>query len=136
MIAELGAEYRLTASNATDEQFAGLAHLATFPALELVRLWACPRLTDAGFAHLRYLGGVQELQLRSCDQITGAGLAHLRHLTRLRALALVSCAGITDDCLLRLKDLTRLRTLTVACRQVTHDGLRRLSAALPNCRVN
>lgn len=157
-----GEEYGLTvASASTDDQLAGLAGLATVPALVRLALANCAKVTDAGLAHVRPLVGLRELNLMGCEAITDAGLAQLTGLTGLRGLDLQFCKRLTDAALghaarfpklevlnlewcdhftdaglMALRGLPRLRVLRLlGCPKVTPAGVAALKAELPNCHI-
>ena len=86
--------------------------------------------------HLRGLKNLQSLYL-SGTEITDDGLKHLSDLTDLQVLSL-SNTRITDDGLNHLRGLKNLHYLSLSLRttRVTHDGVKMLEDAVPDCYVD
>ncbi|MCI0357426.1 MAG: SUMF1/EgtB/PvdO family nonheme iron enzyme [Planctomycetaceae bacterium] len=70
---------------------AGLATLATFPAIEKLTLHACDRLTDEGLAALAQFPALKELQ--PPREMDPASMQHIAQIRTLKRLVLSECAG-------------------------------------------
>jgi WD40 repeat protein len=116
------------------------------------------RITDTGLANLSGLVNLESLFLDG-TQVTNGGLKHLRGMTKLRTLELNHLKGVTDEGLAELSVLSNLNRLSLPgtgvsdaglahlCRiktltsvylnrtKVTAEGVKRLKASLPSCRV-
>ena len=66
--------------------------------------------------------------------ITDDGVEPLTTLNHLRILGLADC-GLTDASVERLGKLKALTQLMIQGTQISRDGLQRLQAMLPNCRI-
>jgi hypothetical protein len=67
-------------------------------------------------------------------RVTDAGLTHLLGLTVLQKLWLDGTT-VSDDALATLVQLQSLRELHISETKITADGVTRLSAMLPRCRI-
>jgi alpha-glucosidase len=135
---------------------AGLAHLKRLSKLEHLPLGQT-RVSDDGLAHLTSLRRLTYLGLRG-DSITDAGLVHVGRLTSLTGLHLGQ-TNVTDDGMTLLEPLIRLKSLWLHDTKVgdaavpalarlkslenvylqrshvTIAGVRKLTRALPFCRI-
>ncbi|MFH2006419.1 MAG: hypothetical protein ABI333_07530 [bacterium] len=110
----------------------GLAALSRLRALRIPA--ALDGSTVAGLSSLRQL---RHLQLPGTLRSFGVGGAALEHLARLGSLQTLDLSGngLDDASLARLPPLQRLRWLNLRGNAVTAEGVRRLRAARPGCRV-
>jgi Leucine-rich repeat (LRR) protein len=140
-------------SNFGDE---ALAPIADLKKLRILDLRHCP-ISDVGLVHLRDLPQLTELDLsltKISDEglrqlnpkltnlglrwtaITDAGLAQLaQRLPNLTHLQLVK-TPITDAGLQHLGKLSKLTGLHLGETKVTAEGVKKLQADLPKCKVN
>ena len=92
--------------------------------------------TRFGDEDLGFLEGLVNLEYLWLDhsEITDEGVLHFRGLTNLQGLSLehthVGDAAVED-----LKGLTNLHFLWLSGTNFTHDGIKRLQFALPDCRI-
>ncbi len=125
---------------------------------ELQSLLASGNLTDAGLKTLHPLGKLTSASIIA-DGPTGVGLeslvkfspnlgtlltenfkvndndvGSLKSLGNLRVLGLIN-APLTDGCVDKLAEMKNLTQLILQGTQVSADGLRKLQAALPNCKI-
>lgn len=125
---------------------------------ELATLLAGGNLTDTGLRSLHPLSKLTSASF-TADGPTGSGLdslikfspnlgtlltenfkvndndvGSLKSLGNLRVLGLIN-APLTDGCVDKLSELKNLTQLILQGTQVSADGLRRLQAALPNCKI-
>jgi serine/threonine protein kinase/Leucine-rich repeat (LRR) protein len=112
----------------------GLQHLKNLRQLEKLLL-GHTAVSDAALANFAAYSDLRELSLAHCKKVGDAGLEHLKNLRNLRVLRLDATA-VTDAGLKHLKDLTQLEELDLSRSKVTEDGVRKLSASLPNTRVS
>jgi serine/threonine protein kinase len=112
---------------------AGCTTLGRLTSLERLDL-AGLSITDAGVARLNGLKNLKSLSLRNAKGITDAGLTHLTRLQALENLHIDNTA-VTDAGLEHLKLLPNLKVAQLTRNKVTVEGLRKLAAALPMCRV-
>ena len=134
----------------------GIAHLSELRNLKRLH-FECTRLTDRGLDQLGRLNNLCELRLEG-TQVTDAGLgqlekfpgldwlgldrtvvtddglAQLAELPNLRRLHL-NWTAITDVGLAYLEKLPNLEALFVENTNVTREGVERLQAALPQCKI-
>ncbi len=89
--------------------------------------------TDALLSHIARLTQLHYLRLNG-EEITDAGMIHLAGLTQLHFLWL-DYTKITDAGLAHLSRLTQLQELSLRGTKVTDEGVKKLQAALPNCRI-
>lgn len=129
----------------TDE---GLVHLAQLPLLDTIYLGAT-NISDSGLEHLNKLTQLRCLWLTGSNRkkgnkiatassvnlkITDAGVHHLNTLRSLEYLV-VANTNITDESISILSKLTFLRRLDVSGTMMTEKGIKKLQAALPECRI-
>jgi internalin A len=127
-LAEL-AELSLSFTNVTDAGLEPLAHLTNLHSLSLVHT----QITDQGLKHLGKLSQLESLDLDD-TQITDAGVRELTGLVRLTYLN-INGDQITDYCFPYLKRLPQLKDVKLFSGHVTHAGVARLRAELPNCKI-
>lgn len=117
----------------------GLRRLQAWTDIEELFFNGCRNVTDAGLAHLTALPKLRQLSLVEQDGgmvITDAGLAHVGKMKGLKSLMLQGLVDhITDAGLVHLHQLTGLEELIIRETAVSHDGIRALYAALPDCYV-
>jgi eukaryotic-like serine/threonine-protein kinase len=111
---------------------AGLAHLKDCKNLMHLELGGT-KVTDAGLAHLKDCKELVYLGLNGIG-VTDAGLAHLKDCKGLTRL-LLSNTGVTDASLGPLAGFARLTTLDVSKTKLTPEGVKKLAAALPACKI-
>ncbi len=111
------------------------ADLAEVRGLKLVLLSVGqnPEVTDAGLVHLKELGQLRDLRLYA-TKVTDAGLVDLNEMTQLTHLYL-SDTAVTDGGMEHLKDLKQLVYLDLFQTKVTAEGVKKLSTALPGCKI-
>lgn len=90
-------------------------------------------ITDAACTRLANAEELEAIVLIN-TRITMAGLRCLLTLPDLRELAIAS-ARIDDDAVSTLAEMTSLTFLHLGGTNITDDGVRRLRAALPDCRI-
>lgn len=125
---------------------------------ELQSLLASGNLTDTGLKNLHPLGKLTSASFNA-DGPTGVGLdslvkfspnlvtlltenfkvndndvGSLKNLGNLRVLGLIN-APLTDGCVDKLAELKNLTQLILQGTQVSAEGLQKLQAALPNCKI-
>jgi len=126
----------------------GLSYLAQLPFLDTIFLGATD-ISDEGLKHLSKLTRLRCLWLTKSNRkkgneiatagsvnlkITDAGMHHLGALTSLEYLS-ASDTDITDKSVNILSQLSSLRRLDVSGTKITEEGIRKLQAALPDCRI-
>ena len=79
-------------------------------------------------------GEVVEVSLMN-RKLTDAGLAHLKGLNNLTGLLLAG-TKVTDAGLAHLKRMTKLKRLGLWDTKVTDAGKKKLTQALPNCKIS
>ncbi|HET6879672.1 MAG TPA: protein kinase, partial [Pirellulales bacterium] len=114
---------------------AALALLGDLPNLRSIELINAYELTDVGLKAVGNVPGLDLLYLNGCEKITSAGLAALQGRVRLRVLELAGDAGIDDRAVEHLARLPSIEQLRVANTNMTEAGVKRLAAALPQCRI-
>ena len=88
---------------------------------------------DAGCEHIATLPSLQKLHLND-TKITDAGLKHLAQAAKLDLLQ-IGGTTITDEGLQHLAGLGSLKQLLVYKTGVSETGVKKLSAALPKCKI-
>jgi len=111
---------------------AGLEHIKGLVDLRTLFL-SDTKITGAGLANLKGLTSLAHLELNN-TQVTDAGLIHVKGLKRLSLLYLAN-TRVSDAGLKHLRGLTSLRWLDLGGTQVTNEGVRKLGAALPECKI-
>ncbi|MBW7989589.1 MAG: hypothetical protein FVQ84_06175 [Planctomycetes bacterium] len=126
----------------------GLVYLAQLPFLDTIYLGATD-ISDEGLKHLSKLTRLQCLELTGSNRkkgdkqantssvnpnITDAGIQHLSALTSLKYLH-VADTDITDKGLDILSQLSSLHRLEISGTKTTEEGVRKLQAALPDCKI-
>jgi hypothetical protein len=113
---------------------AHLKHLKELKKLEFVRLDAAPNITDEGVKELASLEQLKDVGLGS-TKVTDAGVKHLTKLKNLTNLNL-NFTKVTDASVNELAKLEKLTTLGVQFTQMTPEGITKLQAALPKCKIH
>ena len=112
---------------------AGLRELHSLAKLESLTL-ASRNITEAGLARLiEFYPDLVTLHIELAP-LTDSTIEPLSTLKHLRTLSLIQ-SKLTDGAMNSLTQLTRLHTLNVQGSQITGDGVRRLTSALPGCRI-
>jgi serine/threonine protein kinase len=88
---------------------------------------------DPGLQHVARLKKLEFLHV-GATHVTDQGLQHIKGLSAL-ALLSVGDTGVSDQGLVHLEGLTRLRHLALANTKVSAAGVKKLAAALPQCRI-
>ena len=114
-------ELSLSYSQVTGE---GLGFVKHMSGLEILRLYRCPRISDAGLTHLTSLVGLKQLVI-TCPRVTDLGLAYIARLPNLTHLDLYT-TQVTAAGLSRLAGLTGLEYLNLARTRVADDDLDQL----------
>jgi hypothetical protein len=109
-----------------------LARVREMPWIESLDLRATS-ITEVGVGRLVGLDSLHTLNLASTDA-TDAALRSIGRLSSLRDLDL-SSTSIGDGELSRLQGLTQLERLDLRLTDATAEGMRRLTLALPKCRI-
>ncbi len=140
--------------NITEVTPAAVATIRAFPVLEVLRgpetdewlkaLAGMPTLRSMSFHRqelsLRALGWFEqypkltELKFEECGTWSHEKLATFKNCKSLSKLTL-SYISLDDGKITTLSSLTQLRELDLTGTQVTAEGVRRLAAALPGCRI-
>ncbi|MCE9528743.1 MAG: protein kinase, partial [Planctomycetales bacterium] len=110
----------------------GVKELAGLKKLRWLSLYATP-VTDEGVKHLAGLKDLETLDLAR-TQVTDTGLKHLADLKNLRTLSLVG-TSVTDAGLADLGQMAGLTRVSLLATKVTADGIKKLSVALPKCKI-
>jgi formylglycine-generating enzyme required for sulfatase activity/tRNA A-37 threonylcarbamoyl transferase component Bud32 len=119
----------LTSTRVTD---AGLVVLKDCNRLSRLSL-ADTQITNAGLANLKDCKSLTQLGLNG-TQVTNAGLAHFKDCKTLQFLDL-SNTKLSDEGLALFENCKELTDLRVKNTKVTADGVNKLAAALPKCKV-
>ncbi|RPI77935.1 MAG: hypothetical protein EHM42_13420 [Planctomycetaceae bacterium] len=98
---------------------ADLKQLASFPALERIRL-ARTKITDLGLEHLAPLEGVKTLDLEYAEYVTDRGIAHLKHWRNLEHLNLRG-TKVTSTVFEHVSSMKKLKFLDVGYSRVNDD---------------
>ena len=109
--------------------------LAGMPKLQFLSVYGAGG-TKVGDAEVQIIAAFPQLtalQLTACT-LTGKGLASLSDKP-LTSLTLQDCSQIDDAALDNLKAMRTLTTLQLRGTKVTDDGVKKLAAALPQCRI-
>jgi hypothetical protein len=112
---------------------ADLKLLKAFPQLQVLKLDAASKITDAGLKEVASLKHLQDLGLGS-TQVTDAGLKHLAGLKQLKALNL-NFTKVTDAGLEDLASLGRLELLGLSFTTVSPAAIKKLQQSLPKCKI-
>ena len=112
---------------------AGLAHFQQCTNLTWLNLGET-NVTDSGLAQLKNCKRVSFLTLQNSAQISDTGLVHIQDW---KDLALLDLTGskVTDAGLDHLADFQNLGLLVIRVTKVTETGVKKLSAALPGCKI-
>ncbi len=109
-----------------------LVHCKTYPTLLNLNLNSTA-IKGHGLVHLK--GYPLEILALSNTQVSDAELKHLRHLPKLKELEL-NLSKITDEGIVHIIECKGLKELHLNNSAVTDAGIKRLTAALPGCRVH
>ena len=112
---------------------AGLAHFKDCKQLTTLGL-ADTQATDAGLIHFRDCENLRVLHLRG-PEVTDAGLAHFRNCKKLATLTLNANPKVSDAALAYFANLPKLTSVDVQNTKITEAGVKKLSAALPGCKI-
>ncbi len=111
----------------------GLAALGDLPALEQVYL-SSTKVSDSGLTELiRRYPQIIRLHIAS-TQVTDAGIESLRSLPNLLSLSCFQLP-LTDHSIDTLRQLTKLQTAGLTGTKISRQGIDRLRAALPTCKI-
>jgi hypothetical protein len=115
----------------TDVTNAGMAYLRGFKQLQQLYLG------DTKVTALGELEGLTKLQRLGLNgtQVPDAELVHLEGLTNLETLNLQHNLKLTDAALGHLRGLSQLQSLYVDHTSVSAQGVRKLQASLPSCKI-
>jgi hypothetical protein len=107
------------------------------PHLDTLSLGYADEIDDEALVAVARINSLEIVQFFACNRITGKGIARLGRLERLRILDVLGCKGLSDS---DVEDFAALRnvkgTINLSgCSGITSEGVRRLQAALPQCRV-
>jgi hypothetical protein len=112
---------------------ADLKYVAALPQIEVLKLDAATKITDAGLEELTGLKHLKDLGLGS-TQVTDAGLQHVIVHKGLENLNL-NFTKVTDAGAKDLAALTKLKMLGLSFTSVTPEGVKKLQGALPKCKI-
>jgi hypothetical protein len=111
------------------------ARVAKLPFLKkAVRLIMSGDMTDAELALFKDLSKIKYLSLNG-NRITDKGLAIVKAMPELNQLDIGGNPEITDAGLEHLYALKNLANLSAGGTKVSADGMKKLAAALPQCRI-
>mgnify|MGYP003667018346 CR=1 FL=1 len=110
------------------------AALEPFQGMPLKTLHVQGRMTDAGLAVFKDSTNIETLSLIG-KHFTGTGLNHFKGCTNLTRLTLLDAGAVTDDTVEILSGFETLKTLTLKGTKMTEAGVKKLTAALPECKV-
>ena len=110
---------------------AGIAQLASLPAMRGLNLELCGQVTDEALRHLQTAENLRVLRLTGTN-VTSAGIQHLAGLPHLTGLDLEVCEQVGDDCCESLANMSRLKGLVLKKTgfeplKITSYGLAKLS---------
>ena len=91
-------------------------------------------ITDGGLAKLKGLRKLTYLRLHGAKKMTDAGLVHLKDVPELTFLG-ISDTGISDAAIPQLSRMKKLTGLGLFRTKITPDGVKKLAAAMPQCRI-
>ncbi len=112
----------------------GVPHLLAFQKLSYLNLESTS-VGDAGMSHVKALPELVRLNANYLP-LTDAGIASISEITKLQRLHIVRNTGITDVALEHLAKCLTLKILHIQeCLQLTEAGVRKLSVALPGCKI-
>lgn len=110
------------------------AALEPFQGMPLKTLHVQGRVTDAGLAVFNDSPSIETLSLIG-KRFTGTGLNHFKSCTNLTKLTLLEVSAVTDDAVEILSGFRSLKTLTLKGTKMTEAGVKKLAAALPECKI-
>ena len=91
-------------------------------------------ITRAGLNVLRQFEGLEQLELAGMDWLTADDMQTIGKFFNLEVLH-IGFSPVTDEGLEHLKMLRYLKRLTLLRTQVTEEGVKKLQAALPKCKI-
>jgi eukaryotic-like serine/threonine-protein kinase len=121
--------FNLSKAEFADQDLAKFRGLKQLSSVVLV----ASEITNVGCEHLATLPTLQKLYLTN-TKISDAGLTHLAQAAKLEVLH-ISGTKITDEGLQQLVRLKSLTELTVVKTGVSEAGVKKLSVALPKCKI-
>jgi hypothetical protein len=131
------AHFSILYLNITSVSDAGIANLGDLPKLQKVYLRGT-QITDVGVERLTRYEGMRVFHAGE-TRITDRGVAALVKWPQLEELRLdgdpPQPPGITDAAIDTLVQLKNLRAVYLERTRITREGIQRLHAALPECRI-
>jgi eukaryotic-like serine/threonine-protein kinase len=121
--------FNLSKAEFADQDLAKFRGLKQLSSVVLV----ASEITNVGCEHLATLPTLQKLYLTD-TKISDVGLKHLAQAAKLEVLH-ISGTKITDEGLQQLVALKSLTELTVVKTGVSEAGVKKLSVALPKCKI-
>lgn len=112
-----------------------LRHISTgFKNLQSINLSFCICITDSGLKYLAKMPSLRELNLRSCDNISDIGMAYLAEGgSKILSLDVAFCEKVGDQALVHISQgLFLLRSLSLSACQVSDEGICRIAKNLPD----
>ncbi|MBL8827856.1 MAG: serine/threonine protein kinase [Planctomycetaceae bacterium] len=121
---------RMGQTELTVEQISIISRL---PRLSELRV-RCPERGNEALREVERISGLMRFQLSGWQGVTDEGVTSLAKLTKLFELNLQS-TDVTDASVEKLATLKDIKNLTVKGTKITPEGIARLRAALPNCKI-
>jgi uncharacterized protein (DUF952 family) len=109
-----------------------MAHLP--PCDPLIVALVNTRVTDNGLTSFQHSRNVEMLFLSGASQVSDAALRHFHRCQKLHTIHL-DRTSVTDATLAQCASFSNLVDLQLTKTQVTEAGVKKLSAALPKCRI-
>lgn len=119
----------LSSSAITDDELANFKNSPNLTSLSV----GSDRITDKGLVHFHGCKKLNYLNLGH-TKITARGLKDFPDVGQLEHLVLVT-SSISDELAESIGRFTALKVLTVKQSKVTAAGVKKLAAALPNCKI-
>ncbi len=113
---------------------AGLEHLQSATEMFLIEL-GNTEMGDDDLAKIKNLTPFMQKLTIWGNYTTDSGLEHLKGMTILDFLNLERSPRVSDAGLKHLEVLTKLTELNVSHTKVTSEGVKKLAAALPKCKI-
>lgn len=110
-----------------------MVHLKGLTNLESLHL-GMTKVGDEGLKQLKDLTHLKMLDLVSTE-VSGAGLASIAKAKDLEVLDLDHCHNIDDESIANIENFANLKELRIRETCITAEGLEKLKAALPNCKI-
>jgi len=111
-----------------------LAPIGEFKNLKQLQFFLTGELNDAALAQVAQSKSLVTLRLISAYKVTDDGMKHVAKMENLRVLSL-NGTPIGDAGLEHLVGLKEVRELYLQNSKVTPEGVKKLAAALPKCRI-